>query len=123
MRVDDDGGLPASLLAELDRELRRPYAVRALRRSRLEWSVGAREVRPQTLQLSGVSAGALEVVVSPTGERTALVDGEPAADWIEPHVAEALAELERRGRERFQAFVVRADRVSETRWELTIDPL
>ena len=27
------------------------------------------------------------------------------------------------GRERFQAFVVRADRVEDARWDITIDPL
>jgi hypothetical protein len=44
-------------------------------------------------------------------------------DFFEPAVAEALAEIERRGRERFQAFAARADKLGGDRWELTIDPL
>jgi hypothetical protein len=123
VRGDDDSGLPESLLAELDRALTRPYAVRLVRRGPRDWSVGARGLRSEAVDLGPLAAGAFEVVVSPAGERSALVDGEPPAEWVEPAVAEALAELERRGRARFQAFVARADRVSQTRWELTIDPL
>ena len=36
---------------------------------------------------------------------------------------EALGTLESLGAARFQAFVARADRVEDGRWELTIDPL
>jgi len=119
----EDTGLPGSLLAELDRVVDRPYAVHALRRGPRSWTVGARAVRSRALELPPLEARALELVVAPTGERSAVVDGEEATSWVEPALAEALGELERRGRERFQAFVARADRVSETRWELTIDPL
>ena len=37
--------------------------------------------------------------------------------------ARAFEEIERAGRARFQAFVARADRVEDGRWELTVDPL
>ena len=66
---------------------------------------------------------AVEVIVAPDGERTALLDGEAVAGLVEPAVDLALRELEQRGRLRFQAFVARADRVDDDRWQLTVDPL
>ena len=95
-----------------------------MRRTRERWAVGARRVRSEELRLPGQGrAERLEVVVSPAGERSATVDGAPVEAWVEPAVAEALAEIERRGRERFQAFAARADKLGGDRWELTIDPL
>ena len=64
----------------------------------------------------------LEVVAAPTAT-TLLVDGEMASDVPEGPEGEAFATLESRGAARFQAFVARADRVDDSRWELTIDPL
>jgi hypothetical protein len=63
------------------------------------------------------------VAVPPDGETTLLVDGEIAAEAPEGLEGEALSTLESLGAARFQAFVARADRVEDGRWELTIDPL
>jgi hypothetical protein len=52
-----------------------------------------------------------------------LVDGEILADAPTGMTADALEEVERLGAERFQAFVARADRLEDGRWELTVDPL
>jgi hypothetical protein len=65
----------------------------------------------------------LEVAVPPDGETTLLVDGDIAGEAPEGPAGEALATLESLGAARFQAFVARADRVEDGRWELTIDPL
>jgi hypothetical protein len=118
------GELPERLVAELDTELERPYAVLAVRRTGEHWAVGARRLRAEELRLPAATPGErLEVVVSPEGERTAAADGAPVEGWVDPAVAEAIAEIERRGRKRFEAFAARADKLDGDRWELTIDPL
>lgn len=110
-----------ALAAELD--LQPPYAVRAVRRGPLEWAVAGRVLRSGPLALSvPARISSLEVVVVPDGDRAVLVDGEETVA-VDPAWGEAVEELERRGRERFQSFVARADRVVEDRWELTVDPL
>jgi hypothetical protein len=108
----------------VDAELQRPYELLAVRRTRERWAVAARRLHSQLVVLpKGVAAAMLEVVVSPDAERSAFADGEKVTDWVDAALAEALAELERRGRERFQAFVARADKLGDDRWELTVDPL
>jgi hypothetical protein len=118
------GDVPPEAVAELTRELglEPPYAVRAVRQGRLDWAVAGRILssEPVTLRAPGITK--LEVVVSPDGDVTVLVDGEESGS-PGPDLESAAGEVERRGRERFQAFVARADRVGEDRWELTIDPL
>lgn len=96
-----------------------------MRRSEDEWVAAARALEntelvslPETIR-----AVSLEVAVSPEGEELVLVDGEALLAPADAPTAGALAELGRRGRERFQAFVARADKVNEERWQLTIDPL
>jgi hypothetical protein len=96
--------------------------VRAVRQGRLGWAVAARILRSEPIALNAPGVSRLEVVVSPEGDVTVLVDGEDTPSGA-PHLEGAASEVERRGRERFQAFVARADRVGEDRWELTIDPL
>ena len=112
------------LCAEVERALPRPYAARAVRHGRREWFLAARALRATLLALPpGVPAESLEVVLSPEGERVGLVDGEIVAPFVDRSVEEALRELERRGRERFHAFVARADKLDEERWQLTVDAL
>jgi hypothetical protein len=72
---------------------------------------------------AGIDAHSLEVAVPPEGETMAIVDGEILVDEPSGAAAEAFAALERLGAERFQAFVARADRLEDGRWELTVDPL
>jgi hypothetical protein len=111
-----------ALTAEL--ALDPPYAVQAVRKTELEWAVGASEERSEPVQLpAGIAAATLEVAVPPEGETTVIVDGELEPEEIRDAELDALRELERIGRERFQAFVARADRLEGERWELTVDPL
>jgi hypothetical protein len=109
------------LTAELG--LEPPYTVRAVRRSESAWAVGALIVHSEPIDLpGGIDAVSLEVAVPPEGDRMLFADGEVVE---EPAGGEARAfeDIERSGRARFQAFVARADRVEDGRWELTVDPL
>jgi hypothetical protein len=100
-----------------------PFAVRAVRRGPREWAVAGRVLRSEPVFLAvPASAVSMEVVVAPDGNRSLLVDGEEVVT-VDPAWEEAVQELERRGLERFQSFVARADRVGDDRWELTVDPL
>jgi hypothetical protein len=120
------GDVDVAVLGELTRELsiEAPYAARAVRQDEIEWMVAAVRMESELVELAaGVQALSLEAAVPPEGETMYLVDGEILADPPEGPAAEALAELERLGSERFQAFVARADRLEDGRWELTVDPL
>ncbi|MGH3037763.1 MAG: hypothetical protein ACRDMU_11335 [Gaiellaceae bacterium] len=110
-----------ALTAELG--LDPPYTVRAVRRSDTAWAVGVLIVHSEPIDLpGGIDAVSLEVAVPPEGDRMLFADGElveePAGGG-----ARAFEDIERAGRARFQAFVARADRVEDGRWELTVDPL
>ncbi len=111
--------------AEVERELDPPFAVRAVRRTESQWIVAARILNnANVLSLrEPVQADSLEVAVAPDGEEVVLVDGEALARPADAATADALAELRRRGSDRFQAFVAHADKVDDERWQLTIDPL
>ncbi len=86
--------------------------------------VGAVQLESDVVDLPrDVPAQTLEVAIPPEGERMVIVDGEILGEEPTGLVGAAASELERRGRERFQAFVARADRVEDGRWDLTIDPL
>jgi hypothetical protein len=113
------------IVEELDVRVDRPYDALVVRKGRLTWSAGARTVRlGDTVALpAGFPATSLEVVRTPDGALEARADGEEIASTVEPLYADAVAELERRGRERFESFVVRADKVAGGTWQLTIDPL
>jgi hypothetical protein len=120
------GDVDPAALPELTRDLgiEPPYAARAVRQDDTEWMVGAVRMESELVQLAaGVQALTLEAAVPPDGETMYLVDGDILAEPPEGPAAEALAELERLGAERFQAFVARADRLEDGRWELTVDPL
>jgi hypothetical protein len=120
-----DRGLAAEVLPRLahlvGRDLEPPFEVRAVRRGVQDWSVAARETGRELVELPELPGIAeLAVALSPDGVRSVLVDGEEAGDG--PAVEEASEELERRGRERYPAFVARAARTAAG-WELTVDPL
>ncbi len=120
------GDVSDDVLAELTRELgvEPPYAARAVRQNAREWIVGALRIESELVALpDGVDALSLEAAVPPEGETMYLVDGEMLAEPPAGAAADALAELERLGASRFQAFVARADRLEDGRWELTVDPL
>jgi hypothetical protein len=120
------GDVTPSVLGELTRELRiePPYAARAVRQNATEWMVGAVRMESELVELGAVvEALALEVAVPPEGETMYLVDGEILAEAPTGAEADAFGRLEELGAERFQAFVARADRLEDGRWELTVDPL
>jgi hypothetical protein len=120
------GDVSGDVLAELTRDLgvEPPYAARAVRQNAREWTVGAVRIESELVALpGGVDAVSLEAAVPPEGGTMYVVDGEILAEAPTGAAADALAELERRGAERFQAFVARADRLEDGRWELTVDPL
>lgn len=120
------GDVSADVVAELTRDLgvAPPYAARAVRQNEREWTVGALRIESELVALpAGIDAVSLEAAVPPEGEAMYVVDGEFLAEAPAGAAADALAELERLGAERFQAFVARADRLEDGRWELTVDPL
>lgn len=120
------GDVPAEAVPELtaDLGLAPPYAARAVRKGGSRWAVGALRIAADEIELpSGIEASSLEVAVPPDGETAFLVDGEHVDGEPAGDEGRALRELERAGRERFQAFVARADRVGDGRWQLTVDPL
>ena len=128
-RVREDGSVvgdvPPEAVPALTAELglEPPYTVRAVRRSETAWAVGALSVQSDPIELPvGIDAVSLEVAVPPQGERMLFADGE-LVDEPAGSDARAFEEIERAGRARFQAFVARADRVEDGRWELTVDPL
>jgi hypothetical protein len=106
-----------------DAELGRSYAASVVRRDRRAWAVGLTRVNAEPVELPGFEASSLELACPPEGSGTLAVDGEAVDGFVEPALAAAAAELERRGRQRFEAFVARADRLDDGRWELTVDPL
>jgi hypothetical protein len=109
---------------ELDRVLRRPYAGLATRQTEERWAVAGKEFKAESIRLARrLPAARLEVAVPPEGDRSVLVDGVAVGEEIPASIMEALAELEERGRGRFEAFVARADRRNDDDWEVTIDPL
>jgi hypothetical protein len=119
---DVDREVLAQLTNRLDIEA--PYAARAVRQDEIEWIVGAIRFESDLIELpAGVEALALEAAVPPDGEAMYIVDGDMLAEPPDGPVADALAELERIGASRFQAFVARADRLEDGRWELTVDAL
>ena len=120
------GDVTPTVLAELTKDLRieAPYAARAVRQNETEWMVGAIRLDSDLVELpSGLAALALEVAVPPDGEPMYLVDGEIQGEPPGGAEGEAFGVLEELGAGRFQAFVARADRLEDGRWELTVDPL
>lgn len=106
-----------------DAELGRPYAACVVRRDRRAWAAGLTRVNAEPIELPELAASSLELASPPEGTATLAVDGAEADRFVEPALAAAVAELERRGRQRFEAFVAHADRLDDGRWELTVDPL
>jgi hypothetical protein len=120
------GDVEPGALAELTKGLRiePPYAARAVRQNETEWMVGALRLESELVELAGgVSALSLELAIPPEGEAMYLVDGEIQGEPPAGAEGEAFERLEELGSERFQAFVARADRLEDGRWELTVDPL
>ena len=107
-----DGFDPAPMAAALHGSIEPPYRAVARRRPEV-WAIGARSIR--TLELPDAPTGdALEVVQNTEG-LLARVDGMPTAA--------RLPELEELGRTRFPSFVVRARRLTDSLFEVEVEPL
>ncbi|MGH3039723.1 MAG: hypothetical protein ACRDLZ_10050 [Gaiellaceae bacterium] len=120
------GDVAPAVFAELTKDLgiAAPYAARAVRQNETEWMVGALQLDSELVELpSGIAALTLEAAVPPEGETMYFVDGEIQTDDPRGAEAEAFEQLVERGAARFRAFVARADRLEDGRWELTVDPL
>jgi hypothetical protein len=116
MRVDEGDPRAANCAAgALEGELDPPYRALALRREGDTWAVGAVAIEVAELPAS-VRGEELMLTVTEEGEQELLVDGEPAP-------AEAGLALTALAAGRFDAYVLRAARLEDTLWELTIDPL
>ncbi len=113
------------MAAELDAHVERPYDARVVRKDPLLWSAGARAIRSgDTIAFpAGLPASSLELVRTPEGEVQARADGDEIDAAVSPLFVEAVEELERRGRARFESFYARADKDVGGSWQLTIDPL
>ncbi len=106
----DDGGAPP-LVAALD--LRPPYRLEAVRRSATTWAVGGRSIVVVELR-DDLLGTALELTWD-GAERSLRVDGEPSLGSV--------PELEALARGRYDTWVVRAQRLRESFWEVEVDPL
>jgi hypothetical protein len=90
-----------------------PYRAHAIRRDGSTWAVGARRI--EVVELQPALPGN-ELVLSFDGQHRILeVDGTPAST--------PLPELEQLAAARHRAYVVAAARLSDTAWEVRIDPL
>ena len=91
-----------------------------MRRGQLDWALAAGRGSSRSSPLPRLAnVRQISVAVAPDGERSVYVLAEGADG---EGVDRAVDELERRGRERFDAFVARAEQASAG-WKLTVDPL
>jgi hypothetical protein len=110
MESETPRGSVEPLCAAVEAKVRRPYHVRAVRKSDELWAVSARRI--QLVEL-GIDGEALSLTVT-RAERRLVVDGEERAD--------PLPELERRT-DLPPEFHATASRVEGLRWELDVVPL
>jgi hypothetical protein len=113
--LDDDVDAAAvePLADALEQAVPPPYRAEAVRRDGETWAVAARAI--EVVQLPDDVDGDEVVVASSHGETTLTVDGEQAFGSV--------AELERVGARRHESYVVRAQRLDETLWEVAVTPL
>jgi hypothetical protein len=122
----DAAGVPQHILDRFAERLavtvEAPYEAVAARQTRLEWSVAARQLRIEEIDLPHVDAAEIVVAVAPDDQTSVLVDGsEP--DHVASEVEAAAAKLEELGRSRHRSFVIRARRTVGDRWAVSVDPL
>ena len=118
-----DAVVVAHAVEALDPLVERPYEALVVHRGETTWAAAARAIAAELARFPGADARSLEVAAPPDGARTVRVDDEDGPLAVAPAVAAALAELERQGRSRFEAYVVTADRVEDDLWEVRVDPL
>jgi hypothetical protein len=113
-----DDELPDDALTPLadafDGVLDAPYHVYALRQEADVWSAGA--LRVDVVEVpEAVDGDVVDLIVNHDGERRVLVD--------EAEVRAEIPSLEDFAAQQFSAFVLRASRLDETLWEVTVLPL
>jgi hypothetical protein len=109
--VDSDAVGP--LADALEGVLEPPYRAQAVRRSGGTWAVGARSI--EVAELADDVEGDEILLSVAQGERSLLVDGLPGFGSIPV--------LERLGAQRYESYVVRAERLDERLWEVKVSPL
>ena len=98
----------------LEGELETPYRAVAVRRNGDTWAVGA--VGIEVVELPADTEGdELMLTVTQEGERALEVDGRSTIEGIEA--------LEQTAGGRYDAYVLRAERLDARLWEIGIDPL
>ena len=98
----------------LEGELQTPYRAVAVRRNSDTWAVGA--VGIEVVELPADTEGnELMLTVTQEGERALEVDGRSTIEGIDA--------LEQAVGGRYDAYVLRAERLDERLWEIGIDPL
>jgi hypothetical protein len=107
-----DGALEA-LTNAVERTLEPPYRAEAVRRDGGRWAVAARAI--EVVQLPAGVEGDEIVLTSVEGAHELQVDGEQTFG-TQP-------ELERLGAARFDSYVVRAERLDESRWAVEVAPV
>jgi hypothetical protein len=90
-----------------------PYRAVGLRREGDVWAVGA--VRIEVAELPADQEGEEIVLTVSAGEAELLVDGRPSVVGIDA--------LTRLAAGRHESYVLRANRLEGTLWEVTVDPL
>jgi hypothetical protein len=101
------------LATALESALAPPYRARAVWRGGSRWAVAGRRI--QVVELPESVRGAEIVLSVRDGERSLLVDGQPSF--------RSLAALERLGATRGGSYVVRAERLDGTTWEVQVTAL
>jgi hypothetical protein len=110
--LEEGAPADADLLASALR-LERPFRARAVHREDGVWAVAGRRI--EVVSLARPTAGTAVEVVWDGVELVTTVDGASAA--------ERFPELEQLGASRFETYVVRAVRVTDGLWEVSVLPL
>ena len=111
--IVEEGGDVEPLADALDEVAQPPYRAEAVRRGEAQWAVGVRRI--DVVQLQDDPEGQTLTLTAQDGERTLLVDGEPAFGSIPA--------LETLGAARGPSYVVEAQRLSDNLWEVRVTPL
>jgi hypothetical protein len=100
-------------LDALEGEIAAPYRVVAQRRSGETWAVGA--VSIEVAELPGLEGEDLVLTATKEGGAELVVDGRPSDVGLDA--------LTRYGGARYETYVLRAARLEDALWEISVDPL
>ena len=108
-----DAEAVAPLADALEQAMAAPYRAQAVQRGASTWAVAARSI--EVVQLPDDVRGDELVVATARGETTFTVDGEQEFGSV--------PELERLAGARYDSYVVHAERLDRTLWEVRVSPL